>query len=149
MAEPDDRNPSHEGYQVGKNRPPRHTRFKKGRSGNPAGRPKRGASIQDQVAKLLARKISVPENGVLKARTVQETMLMAIANKGLKGDLRAAAFLLNLLEMGSGQRSEIIDPAALGAFDTATLRHYLRDVLDGEGAGAAAPETDDAALTMP
>ncbi len=74
---------------------------------------------------------------------------MAIANKGLKGDLRAAAFLLNLLEMGSSQRSEIIDPAALGAFDTATLLHYMKNAIDREDAVSASPETDDAELTPP
>ncbi len=74
---------------------------------------------------------------------------MAIANNALKGDLRAATFLLNLLEMGSSQRSKIIDPAALGAFDSATLRDYLQDVVDGEDAAAAASEAAGADLTMP
>ena len=141
MTKPEDHDPSHDDYRVGRNRPPRHTQFKKGGSGNPAGRPKRGVSVHDQVAKLLARKIPVPENGVLRTRTVQETMLLAIANKGLKGDIRAAAFLLNLLEMGSSQRSKIIDPAALGAFDSATLRHYLQNVIDGEAEATAPLET--------
>jgi hypothetical protein len=31
---------SHAGYEVGRGRPPIHTRFKKGRSGNPGGRPR-------------------------------------------------------------------------------------------------------------
>ena len=29
-----------EPYEVGNKRPPKHSRFKKGKSGNPAGRPK-------------------------------------------------------------------------------------------------------------
>ena len=35
-------------YEVGYGKPPRHTRFVKGRSGNPRGRPRKAASNDSQ-----------------------------------------------------------------------------------------------------
>ena len=42
-----------DGYEVGYRKPPKHSQFKPGQSGNPNGRP-RGASLATQVRNLLS-----------------------------------------------------------------------------------------------
>lgn len=46
-------------YRVGRGRPPRHSQFQKGRSGNPKGRPKAMKSADTILREQLAKKISI------------------------------------------------------------------------------------------
>jgi len=61
-------------YEVGYGRPPIHSRFKKGQSGNPAGRPKEPTTLKDALNKVLSLPINVIENG----QKSQITRLMGI-----------------------------------------------------------------------
>jgi hypothetical protein len=46
-------------YPVGYKKPPRHTQFKPGQSGNPRGRPKQSATFADVLTKQLRKKVTV------------------------------------------------------------------------------------------
>lgn len=61
-------------------------KFKKGQSGNPNGRPKKLPELDI----LLANVLSEDKNGINAA----EAVLMALRNKALRGDVRAAELLL-------------------------------------------------------
>src|SRR5208282_4790315 len=50
-------------YQVGYGKPPTHTRFRKGRSGNPFGRPRAPRSFRMLTMHLLDEEVSLTENG--------------------------------------------------------------------------------------
>ncbi len=50
-------------YPVGRGRPPLHSRFPKGQSGNPSGRPKGVRNLQTETIKELLGRITVTENG--------------------------------------------------------------------------------------
>lgn len=50
--------------KVGYKKPPLHSRFQPGRSGNPRGRPKKAASVGFELVVELNRKVTVRENGV-------------------------------------------------------------------------------------
>lgn len=67
--------------------PPKHTRFKKGQSGNPRGRPKK----LPQLDTLLAEVLGDEKDGV----TAAEAILRAIRAKAARGDVRAAEVLLD------------------------------------------------------
>lgn len=69
-----------------KKNPPEHTRFKKGQSGNPNGRPKL-PDIREALAKILADE----KDGY----TALEATLMALRAKAVRGDIRAAEALLD------------------------------------------------------
>ncbi len=60
-------------------RPPKDTRFKKGQSGNPNGRPKKISSFRADLAAELQQKLVLVENGkqqrVTKQRAFVKTLL--------------------------------------------------------------------------
>src|SRR6185312_2706864 len=75
-------------YHVGYQRPPVHTRFKKGKSGNPAGRPKRRITapvIEAALDKVLAGRITVNENGAARPTAKLNALLTQMVHRGLKG----------------------------------------------------------------
>ena len=78
-------------YKVGKNRPPVETRFKKGTSGNPGGKPKKPPSLD--LPALLSRVLSKPrqytENGRTRTAPVLEIIYEATASRAAKGNMRA------------------------------------------------------------
>jgi hypothetical protein len=67
--------------------PPEHSRFKKGQSGNPNGRPKKLPDLEKLMANVLGE-----EKDEL---TALEAILRVLRAKAAKGDLRAAEILLD------------------------------------------------------
>lgn len=84
--------------QVGYKRPPRHSQFKPGESGNPQGRPKGARNIATEVKAVLGRKLAVIENGQRKLVSALAAILHRYLEAALKGDVKAGAFLLSLHE---------------------------------------------------
>jgi hypothetical protein len=64
-----------DGYEVGYGRPPRHSRFRLGQSGNPAGRRKGIRNLKTDVMRTLKTPIKVKEAGRSKTRSTQEGLL--------------------------------------------------------------------------
>jgi len=85
----------------GYKRPPLNTRFPKGRSGNPKGRPSKKAKSR---ADILNREISAEFDGELLNVPITEAAMMALFSRALKGDLSAArTFLRQWDKMGLGK----------------------------------------------
>ena len=77
-------------YTVGYGRPPEHTRWKKGQTGNPGRIRKRDAkSAAELVDEFFAKEIVVVENGVSQRRTAFEIILLQLFNKAMAGNTRA------------------------------------------------------------
>jgi hypothetical protein len=81
-------------YSVGYSKPPREHRFKPGQSGNPKGRPKGSKNTATLLRAILDRKVEMRTDGLVRKVSVREAMLMRFAEAALKGDTKAAAFLL-------------------------------------------------------
>jgi len=104
-------------YDVGRGRPPVATRFEKGRSGNPAGRPKGSRNISNVIGAALAEKVTVTENGQKRTITKLEAAAKQMANKAAGGDSRAAKLIIELLH-----QAESRDEARAGPGVTADER---------------------------
>lgn len=64
--------------------PPGAKVFKKGQSGNPKGRP-------PEFTAIIAKVLSQEKDGI----TAAEAILISMRNKAIKGDVKAAEFLIN------------------------------------------------------
>ena len=113
-------------YEVGYGKPPKHTQFKKGRSGNRKGRPKGTRNFKTDLVEELSERVKVTENGRTKKITKQRLMLKSLTAKAIKGDARAADILIKLVAQSVG-----LDPGSdktpnLSAEDTAILDEFAR-----------------------
>ena len=84
-------------YEIGYRRPPVSGRFKKGKSGNPNGRPKGSANFLTLLDKELNQSIVVNENGKKKTITRMQAMVKRIVAGALQGDLKALMTLVEIL----------------------------------------------------
>lgn len=86
----------HDGeYQVGYGRPPQHTRFQKGRSGNPKGRPSGSKNTSTLLQQELNHTVLVTENGKRKKITKRQAIVKQWVHKAASGDPRALKLLLD------------------------------------------------------
>ena len=76
-------------YEVGYGRPPTHSQFKPGQSGNPKGRPKGSKNTKTILAEELDTKITLTEGSQKITITKREAMVKSSVNKAIKGDHRA------------------------------------------------------------
>ncbi len=84
--------------QVGYGQPPRETRFKKGRSGNPNGRPKGSLNMATVLLRTLREPVVVTVSGHKKTITKLEAAMTQVTNKAAGGDLGALKLLTALVQ---------------------------------------------------
>lgn len=85
-----------EGYKVGFKKPPKHSQFKKGQSGNPKGRPKGTKNLKTDLLEELSEKILIKELGKSKSVSKQRALIKAQISRALKSD-KASATLFNVM----------------------------------------------------
>ena len=85
---------------VGYRKPPRTTRFAKGRSGNPAGRP-RGRHRETPYETVLGQMVTIREDGSERRVTAAEAFLLQLTKRGLEGDSAAARASLAVIEQAA------------------------------------------------
>lgn len=81
-------------YTVGRGKPPQKTKFKKGQSGNPKGRPKGSKNFASTIQAELKRRVMVSEDGQRKRITKREAVAKQLVNKAAAGDHKAIPVLL-------------------------------------------------------
>ena len=82
---------------VGFGRPPAATRFRKGQSGNPKGRP-RNRRREIPYDHLLGQMVTIREDGRERRVTAAEAFILSLTKKGLAGDSAAARASLAAIE---------------------------------------------------
>ncbi len=82
---------------VGYRKPPKHSQFKKGKSGNPKGRPKRKPpAVSETIDSVLNANAEYRERGQTKRATRRELTIRTHIYRALKGDVKSAEALLKL-----------------------------------------------------
>ena len=119
-------------YQVGYKKPPLHTRFRKGRSGNPEGA-RRHRRHDKRLVALLEEALDGRVTGRPRRRvTRREAIVAALVEKSTGGDLRAVKLLLDLMP-----KTEFVYDKPSDA-EAQTARERLIEELDRLAAEAAA-----------
>src|SRR5258707_4536050 len=83
-------------YQLGPGRPPLHTRFKKGQSGNPGGRCAK--TLPALLAAALDETVYVTTNGRRRKLTKREAIITQMVDKSASADLRATKILIDMMK---------------------------------------------------
>ena len=83
-----------DGGKTGYGKPPQRTRFSKGQSGNPNGRPKGAKNLASILQKVGRQLVTVNINGRTVRMTKLEAIVHQLSNRAAGGDLRAIRELL-------------------------------------------------------
>ena len=84
-------------YEVGYGKPPRHTRFEPGRSGNPRGRPSGAKNMKTLLSQALNELVLVTEPGGRRKVSKREAIVTQLVNRSAKADYKAIQILLGML----------------------------------------------------
>ena len=90
-------------YEVGYRKPPRHTRFTKGQSGNPRGRRPGTKNLKTLLSDALNEFVIVSENGGRRKITKREAIVTQLVNRSASADFRAIKILLDMVRDIEGQ----------------------------------------------
>jgi hypothetical protein len=117
--------------KVGYCRPPRATRFRPGKSGNPRGRPRKPKPVQALLATELRRRVVIRENGREQRIPKLELVMKRLVNDAIQGNYPAVRLLIDLIKVAEessdqGRVDRTIEE--LNAEDRAILARYLTPV---------------------
>lgn len=85
-------------YKIGFRKPPKHTQFKKGQSGNPKGRPKGRKNFKTILEKELNSKVTITQNGKKYQMTKLEALIKRVVMQAMSGDPKFVSSLRELMK---------------------------------------------------
>ena len=117
------------GHKVGYGKPPVSGQFKKGKSGNPKGRPKGSRNFDTELDEVMGVLVSVTEDGKPKKVTSRQAILMQLRALALQGKLGA---IEKFLALAQGRNERLAANGAeqkLNANDDNILDRFEEDLL--------------------
>jgi hypothetical protein len=94
------------GDPVGYGKPPAHTRYRRGQSGNPGGRKRGSRNLKTIMEEVMESAVELSDKGRKRNVPLAEALLLQYAQCGLKGDWRAIDSLLERYERCRGDQAE-------------------------------------------
>ena len=120
---------SDDGFTVGYKKPPHHSRFQPGRSGNPRGKQKGVRNLGSDVKRTLEVPVRLNEQGRARRVSTQHAVLLRLREKALKGDARSIVQILELAKIFNNSTAvESAGDKALAAEDQAIIDAYAEEV---------------------
>ena len=126
MADQDD------SYEIGYKKPPAETRFSKGQSGNPKGRPKGAKNLSTLLLKVGRERVRVTINGRTRTITKLEAILLQLANKAISGEDRAAKEILHLHSLYEDSDKTGLPQTDQDEKDEATWENIVKRILKSD-----------------
>jgi hypothetical protein len=116
-------------YMVGYGRPPKHSQFKPGQSGNPRGRPKGQRNLTTVIKDALLETITIREGARTRKVSKVEAFGRSLVSRALQHDHKARAILLALMSTISelsGDETRAAELEKTGAEDERILGEFLQ-----------------------
>jgi hypothetical protein len=88
-------------YEVGYGKPPRNTRFQKGVSGNPKGRPKKTLDFDHALLRESGVYVTINENGRPRRISKHDLVIKQLLHKAIGGSIPAARTYLDRHQIAS------------------------------------------------
>jgi Family of unknown function (DUF5681) len=96
-------------YPVGYRKPPKHSQFKPGKSGNPNGRPRKSTTLDDDIEKQLCTKVPLTGRSTGQKMTKRQIVAMQFVNKAASGDTRSIELLLRRTEKARSDQENSVE----------------------------------------
>ena len=98
-------------YEIGYGRPPKHSRFKPGKSGNIKGRPKGRLNVRRVVEDVMSERITIREGDRKRSLSKLGGVVLTMTNAVLRGDTKPLNPLTVLLR-SVGLLNEVTEPTS-------------------------------------
>ena len=115
-------------YEVGYGRPPKDTQFKRGQSGNPAGRPKGTRNFKTDLVEELQEPVRITEGGKTEEVSKQRALVKRTFEKGMNGDMRAVAMIAQWVMQYLGISEGTPEAENLIQDDKAIIDGFLKSI---------------------
>ena len=114
-------------YSVGYGKPPEHTRFKRGKSGNPKGRPKNSRNFKTILKEVLNEPVEIRQGHRTSKVCAFEALIRATTNRAMKGDGKDLGSLVTFLRSyGLADEESEQEEQHLSASDQQILSDFMR-----------------------
>jgi hypothetical protein len=119
---------SDEPYKVGKGKPPRHTQFKPGQSGNRRGRSRGSRNLATILHRELQTRVTVTIDGRRKQLTKQELVIKQLVNKAVAGDPKVIPTLLDEIRLIETIVDSSVSRSATSKEDLAIIKNIVKRI---------------------
>jgi hypothetical protein len=113
-------------FEIGYGKPPKSSRFVKGQSGNPKGRPKGAKNLSTILRTVGGQRVKVTINGRIVQMSKLEASVHQLANKAAGGDLRSIRELIYWFRACAEQEQDLKPVSLLDEKERPVAESILR-----------------------